>query len=470
MDEERQQLRAELEEKLNLSSEEVEPIWQRLEEKGVVEDCCWGRTSFQDLVQDARETPEYSRIETERRSRRGRPPQKLKEYFETTFDPYEEERANALSEALALQAADHHEVSAFRNDMLGRLLSPEQAHAFVTSPAVRSFRRRLFEKWGIPPVGHEATVVRTDRDVKGFRWGGSFGDIVRTGFRPWIDRYVSVYVEPPGIEKSILYGSHDIRVPEGLQVDERLSFSQNDEEDEFMRERPETVVRYPWEDRVHEVRALPDSLLDELLGLSNALTDVYGWKQEDALWFVLTGETPRISPMEVSASLLTGHRDSPPVRTITMEVSPWVSADTVKETYQELQRQIKKGDVSKGEIKEPRKLAVFRFVNEQEKVHGERPDWPILFARWNEEYPEGHEWHYADASSFGSSKKPWDTFQRDYREARKVVMDPDHHFPARKVNTRLEEWQEEDLDRRRAAAKRDLGKVITRLEGEMVDD
>lgn len=51
-----------------------------------------------------------------------------------------------------------------------------------------------------------------------------------------------------------------------------------------------------------------------------------------------------------------------------------------------------------------------------------------------------------------------------------MVMSPDYHFPARKVNTRLEEWQEVDLDRRRATAKRALGKVIARLEGEMVDD
>ena len=78
-----------------------------------------------------------------------------------------------------------------------------------------------------------------------------------------------------------------------------------------MSEIPETVVRYPREARVHEVRALPGSLLDELLGLSSWLTVVYDWKQEDALWFVLTGKTPRINPMEVGASLLTGHRDSP---------------------------------------------------------------------------------------------------------------------------------------------------------------
>ena len=121
-------------------------------------------------------------------------------------------------------------------------------------------------------------------------------------------------------------------------------------------------------------------------------------------------------------------------------------------------------------IKELRKLAVFRFVTEQTKVCGEQPSWQALFERWNEEYPEGHEWHYADASSFGSHKSPWYTFQRDYRDTRRVVMEPDHYFPSRKVNTRLEKWQAEDLGRRRAAAKRDLGKIIARLEGETIGD
>ena len=35
---------------------------------------------------------------------------------------------------------------------------------------------------------------------------------------------MSVYVDPPGVEKSVLYGHHDSRVPEELRVDERFFF------------------------------------------------------------------------------------------------------------------------------------------------------------------------------------------------------------------------------------------------------
>ncbi len=357
-------------------------------------------------------------------------------------------------------------MAAFRDDVLGGLLSPEQARTFVTSPAVRSFQRRRFNEWGTPPVGHKATVVRTDADVEGFKWGPNFSDFIKFGFRPWIDRFIEVYVEPPGITKNVLYGSNNIRVPEGLRVDDRYFFYESDEEDEYVRELPESVIRYPWKDRVYEVKALPNSLLDELLGLSNALAGVYGWKQEDALWFVLTGKTPQVSPLEVSASLLTGYDHSPPVWTITLEVRPWVGVETVKKAYQEIVRQMLRGDSSKNK-KTEKKLALFRFVVEQTKAHGKRPNWPILFEQWNEEYPEGHEWHYKKAKY---PKSPWDSFRRALDDVEKAMMHPRHHFPKRKVTTRLEEWQEEDLSRRRAAAEVDLHRTLGYLEGDEPDD
>lgn len=452
---------------MRLPPAQLESIWQELETRGEVQAALDDQTperALQDLVDAAHGTDLYGIVKNRPKSG-GRPPQERKEYFEITLGQYEKEKAEALSEALALGAARRPAVVAFRKDVLGGVISPNEAHAFVNSPAVRSFSRRLFERWGIPLVGHEATVVRTDKDVKGFRWGPDFSDFIKVGFRPWIDRFVSIYVDPPGVEKSILYGPGDINVPEEVHVDEHIFFRENDEVDEFVREVPEKVVRYPWEDRIHVVRALPNSLLDELLGLSNALTDVYGWRQEDALWFVLTGQTPRINSVEVGASLLTGHESSPPVWNVTLNVSPWVSADTVKGIYEQILRQIKGGDVSKGEIKELRKLRVFRFVTEQKKNLGECPSWQTLFDLWNQVYPEGHKWHYADASSFRSSKKPWDTFQRDYRDARQSVLEPEHYFPSQKVNTSLEAWQEEDLRRRRAAMGAELKMIVDYLDG-----
>jgi hypothetical protein len=84
-----------------------------------------------------------------------------------------------------------------------------------------------------------------------------------------------------------------------------------------------------------------------------------------------------------------------------------------------------------------RRLAVFRFVAERSqgmhqlkflKVEGQRsvhdqgfpvhledlrtPQWPSLQAQWNEEHPEGHEWHYSD----------YRNHRRDYKEALKALV------------------------------------------------
>lgn len=48
-------------------------------------------------------------------------------------------------------------------------------------------------------------------------------------------------------------------------------------------------------------------------------------------------------------------------------------------------------------------------------------------------------------------------------------MRPHYDFPKRKVTTKLEEWQEEDLSRRRAAAEEDLDRIAGYLEGEEPD-
>lgn len=50
------------------------------------------------------------------------------------------------------------------------------------------------------------------------------------------------------------------------------------------------------------------------------------------------------------------------------------------------------------------------------------------------------------------------------------MLSPDQYFPRRKVTTRLEEWQEEDLSSRRAAAKRALHRALGYLEGNPQND
>jgi hypothetical protein len=321
----------------------------------------------------------------------------------------------------------------------------------VTSPAVRSFFREWFEEWGIPLFQHEARIVGRDEDHYESVW-----NVIRSNFRPWIDRYVSVFVDPPGITRSVLYGPSSIRVPDAFAVDKRYFI--HEEQDDIVVESTDVVLRFPWGDAVRRVRALPGSLWSELHDLSTLLVELYGWREEEAGWFVLTGETPYIDPIAVSASLLTGYRHSPPVWTVTMEVAPWVNAKTVTRIYREVQKQILQGDNSGTKL---RNVAVLRFVTGQTATHGGRPSWRVLLERWNRRYPEGHEWHYTKTADPNQRVR---NFKRDYDRAKKVVMDPDHKFPKRRATTEFEHQEQQDLEVRRRAAEMHIDEIIATLE------
>lgn len=119
MDEDRRQLRERLRRDLRLSPSEMESIWLKLEEMDVIGDFFEELYQFEDLVDDAKETEEYLRTGAASRSKRGRPLQEIKEYFEVKLDHKNEERAVALSEALACRADRHGEVIEFRETYWG---------------------------------------------------------------------------------------------------------------------------------------------------------------------------------------------------------------------------------------------------------------------------------------------------------------------------------------------------------------
>ena len=305
MDKQRQQLQVRLERELNLPRGTGGPILTKLNEIGLVEEVLGERAFFEDLIDEARGLPENWKVVGARRLPPGRRPQEIKEHFNVELGEYENERVAVLSEVLAQRAAWQPALLRFRRKVLGdRLLAPEEAYAFMTSPAVRFFCYEWFEEWEIPLLEHDAKIVARDEDYLELR------TLWKTGFRAGIDRYVSVFVDPPGITKSVLRGPATIRVPDGLAVHKQ--YLGHTEQDDIAVESPEVVLSFPWRNAIRKVRALPFSLLSELYDLSGLLVELYGWKEEEASWFVLTGETPRIEPIAVRASLLTGYRRSPP--------------------------------------------------------------------------------------------------------------------------------------------------------------
>src|SRR5215207_10185947 len=77
----------------------------------------------------------------------------------------EKDRSAAFSEYLALAATLRSSgLKGFRGKILGgALLTPEQAHALVESPAAAHFPVRWFKRFGVPVVGHTATFEELDR-------------------------------------------------------------------------------------------------------------------------------------------------------------------------------------------------------------------------------------------------------------------------------------------------------------------
>ena len=139
----------------------------------------------------------------------------------------------------------------------------------------------------------------------------------------------------------------------------------------------------------------PESLTEDLRGLGIRLAELYpGWGEGGAMWFVLTGKAPRLEMVKFSGSVTASTSSYAPLphHSITLTITPWVSAKSVELLYRHLQQQHL---ADNGRKKKPRTLGVARFCWEQYRLEGERPPWRVLCERWNEAYPDERieDWH-----------------------------------------------------------------------------
>jgi hypothetical protein len=302
----------------------------------------------------------------------------------------ESPRSKALEEYIAKIASCERSVFNFRNWYFnGGVLLPEQARALVTSPAAAYLPPYYFNpqrEIHVPLVGHVATPpemepVEIDKDGP---------------YTP-----AKVFVDPPGrVLTAKVRGTKELLV---LGEDGRA--------------RKVTVSAY--------------SVLNELRRVSSRLLRWRPWKEDEANWFVLTGEPPAVPA--ASGRYRASRTPVITYGTITMTIQPWVSAKTVRDFYQRLQSRLKE---EKPRASSERNLAVFRFVIEQHRVElpgaagGDafermkppklvRPPWRTLLERWNQMYPEEHRWHYKDVRNF------W----KDFRRAEKAVIHPAYKIP-----------------------------------------
>lgn len=120
----------------------------------------------------------------------------------------------------------------------------------------------------------------------------------------------------------------------------------------------------------------------------------YGWRSNDAAWFVLTGQAPPIRPVVVKVDrsrrryqkVLRDHYLET-VR-ITIAAHVWVRAEEVEKVFRDVQRQVLGGD---NRSLRKRSLDVARFVARQIEEHGREP-WSKRWGRWKRYAPP--EWGY----------------------------------------------------------------------------
>ena len=303
----------------------------------------------------------------------------------------ESPRSKALEEYIAKMASCERSVFNFRVWYLnGGVLLPEQARALISSPAAAYLPPYYFNpqrELHVPLVGHAATPPEMEA-VESDEVG------------PYTP--VKMFIDPPGVKLKAK-----------------------------VRRTKELLV--PGEDgRPQKVTVSEHSLLNELRKVSRRVLRWRPWNEEQTNWFVLTGEPPTIPAVE--GRYRASRSDLITFGTINMTIQPWVSAKTVRDSYQRLQSRLKE---KKPRAPSERNLAVFRFVVDQQTVElpgaagGRdgfermkppklvRPSWRTLLEHWNRMYPEGDTWHYKDVRNFS----------KDFRRAEKSVIHPAYKIP-----------------------------------------
>jgi len=149
-------------------------------------------------------------------------------------------------------------------------------------------------------------------------------------------------------------------------------------------EEASTIVNSP-SNALGELRALDLEKLGSILA-----NDYYGWDEEGAVWYVLTGKAPQLRPIRLRA------RGKSPVEhyvpfqyDVTLSVLPWVHATEVEHAYRSAQKQLLEEPPRKGAPRtSTRVLEVVQFWWEQFRSRGTMPSWPAWYELWNQTHPD----------------------------------------------------------------------------------
>jgi len=316
------ELRVRWEERVTTNDQKVlDELWQDLkEERYVNEALSEPETGLEDLVLAAETRLKYWRI--------GRGHEKpvghsVRTPVEVELEHYEKECAETVSICLAKKAASLPAVRRFRQERLGgKLLTTEEAEEFL--------RDEL------------QSDVPDDRPLSEVE-------------QLWIEHVGS------------------------MGLDELLEFVQP-----ASRSAVASVpdLLFPYESRGVLI-ARRKKIAENYGDLCLYLVAIFPWDLDQAARFILTGERPKVVPLELSY-----HRRR---RVFTLNFAPWISEKTFRKAYRKCQKVVQGGDNRR--MKE-RTLAVMRFVTKHTNDEGNRPSWSCLTDLWNEQHPG--EWSFKD--------------------------------------------------------------------------
>lgn len=281
----------------------------------------------------------------------------------------------AYAHALACVAGTDGSVQSFRASTIGnRLLTAEEAYAFVESPLLQCFPLRKIREANVSLVNHSATIERR---------------VEERGPQPMSRRYeVRVSVEPSGVVLETEY----------------LTLPQSQYREGVLHRMTASVIGASWfrtKNGAELLETWPGSVLQSLSDLAAELCQTYSWHPVDAAWFVLTGETPGVDP--IKSEFRFSRSDYLELTTITLHIAPWVPAKYVERAYRDIQKQMAPSTPEKYHERDDRTLAVFRFVMQRaphllfvkgrsifpnEYQAPEKPSWNDLLREWNLANPD----------------------------------------------------------------------------------
>ncbi len=369
----------------------------------------FGTQDWEDVAVLAREIQAGQRGQAGYTSPPGRPPTEERPAWQ--LKPEELERSWAFSEYVSRIAGAVSSVRRFRAQYLdGKTIRPNRACALLTSPAAAIWSSLHFDKYGVSLLEHTHRVVEEGHDDRGRYSLVEIHDTVSGARKRLKDgrplETGAWSVSEPA--KDALSNSEDLREIKDWQL---LSFPEE-------------------EHGINHACVWMGSVLGELHKCVQELIRRYPWWEPEAVWFVLTGDTPWVEPVSVQARGTQSDVPAPASlyearhggviygqferQFVTIKVEPWVSEETVRRTYREAQVRLLQGDNRPAKNKQ---LRLFRFVSartdpftlyEKERARAARE----LVPEWDRENP---------TDTYGNDTR---RFWRDYDRALLLIARP----------------------------------------------